>query len=80
MVVKFSVKPGSKLFYRFEGGSEIDATPQVDPNGEVALKLQIRKGQKEEYIFARTVLDEVSRHIKINIFSQSVTDIDKAEY
>jgi hypothetical protein len=78
VIVSFNVKPGSQLFYKDQGGSEIDVTPQVDSSGNVTLRTKIQKGQ--EYIFARTVLDAVTRFIRIDVYSQRVTDIDKKEY
>jgi hypothetical protein len=78
VIVTFDIKPGAQLFYKDEGGVEKDITSQVGPDGKVTLQTKIKQGQ--EYIFARTVLDEVTRHIKINVYSQKVSDIDKNEY
>ncbi|MBL0702246.1 MAG: hypothetical protein JJV91_02060 [Desulfosarcina sp.] len=78
IIITFSVKPSSQLFYKDQGGSEIDITSRVDRYGEIILKTKIKKGQ--EFIFARTVLDNVIRYIKINIYNQIVTDIDQTVY
>jgi len=76
--VTFRVKPGSRLFYRPQGGDEMDITSQVDSSGQVVLRTKITRGQK--YILARTVQDEVSRYIKINVHTQQVTDIEQEDY
>jgi hypothetical protein len=78
VIVRFDIKPGAQLFFKDEGGVEKDITSQVGPDGKVTLQTKINQGQ--EYIFARTVLDEVTRYIKINVYSQKVSDIDKSKY
>lgn len=78
VIVRFSIKPGAHLFFKDEGGTEKDITSQVGPDGKVTLQTKIKRGQK--YIFARTVLDEVTRYIKIDINSQKVSDIDRKDY
>jgi hypothetical protein len=78
VILKFTINQGSQLFYKDQGGSEKNITSMVDSRGRVTLPTKIKRGQ--EYIFARTVLDNVTRYIKIDVFSQQVTDITKAEY
>ena len=76
--VTFHVKPGSQLFYRPQGGDEMNITSRVDSSGKVVLRTKIKRGQK--YILARTVQDEVSRYIRINVHTQEVTDIGGEDY
>ncbi len=78
VLLSFRIKPGSQLFYKDQGGSEVDITSNVNSSGEVTLRTKIKKGQ--EFIFARTVLNKVSRFIKIDVYTQLVTDIDEIEY
>jgi len=78
VLVRFKITSGAKLFYKPQGEPEQDITHLVDANGNVALKTKIRRGQ--EYIYAKVVSGKVQRHIRINVYSQAVTDIDKTEY
>jgi hypothetical protein len=78
VIVRFGIKPGAQLFFKDQGGVEKDITSQVGHDGSVTLRTKIKQEQK--YIFARTVLDEVTRYIKIDVYSQEVSDIDKKEY
>jgi len=78
VTVTFSVRPGSKLFYRDVDGKEIDISGRVGPKGKVSLPTKIRKGQ--EFIYARAAKDAVTRYIRINIFTNEVKDIEKREY
>lgn len=78
IVVTFTIKPGSKLLYRDEGGREIDITPRVDAKGKVTLHTRIAKGQ--QFIYAHAVKDNVSRYIKIDVHSQQVNDATAREY
>lgn len=78
VIVRFNIKPGAQLFFKDEGGAEKDITSLVSPDGRVTLQTKINQGQK--YIFARTVLDEVSRYIKIDVNTQKVSNIDKKDY
>jgi hypothetical protein len=77
-IMSFRVSPGSKLFYKPQGGAEMDITSKVDEAGVVKLQTKIRRGQ--EFIYARAVKDSVTRYIKINVFSQAVTDIAAKDY
>ncbi len=78
IIIKFNIKPGAQLFFKDEGGAEKDITSLVGRDGRVILQTKINRGQK--YIFARTMLDEVSRYIKIDVNTQKVSDIDKKDY
>ena len=78
VILRFSVKPGSELFYKDQEGDEINITDKVDPWGNVEFNTKIGKGR--EYISARTVLGNVTRYIKIDIFTQVVSDIDPERY
>jgi hypothetical protein len=74
----FHVKPGSRLYYKNPGGMETDITAKVDKNGKVAFPAAIKEGQK--YIYARAVKDNVTRYIRINIFTNDVQDIASRDY
>lgn len=76
--ITFSVKPGSRLYYKNPGGVETDITAKVDKKGHVSFPAAIQEGQR--YIHARAVKDNVTRYIRINIFSNDVQDIPKREY
>jgi hypothetical protein len=78
IIVTFTIKPGSKLFYHDEGGREVDITPRVDAKGKVTLHTRIAKGQ--QFIYARALKDNVSRYIKIDVHSQQVGDATAREY
>lgn len=78
VIVNFTVTPGAKLFYKPQGGGEKDITKEVGPAGKVALRTTIAKGQ--EFLFARSVSGNVSRYVKINVFTQQVQEIQQAEY
>ncbi len=76
--ITFSVKPGSRLYYKNPGGVETDITAKVGKNGKVSFPASIQEGQR--YLHARAVKDNVTRYIRINIFSNEVRDIPKREY
>ncbi len=76
--VSFTVKPGSRLYYKDQNGNEQDITSQVGPNGKVAFPIQLREGQK--YVYARAVKDRVNRYIRVNIFTNQLQDITQGEY
>ena len=76
--ITFNVKPGSRLYYKNPGGVETDITAKVDKNGKVTLPTTIKEGQK--YIYARAVKDNVTRYIRINIFTNDMQDIAKRDY
>jgi hypothetical protein len=74
----FHVKPGSRLYYKNPGGVETDITAKVGKDGKVALPIVIKEGQR--YIYARAVKDNVSRYIRINLFTNEVQDIPRHDY
>ena len=76
--ITFNVKPGSRLYHKNPGGIETDITAKVDKNGKVTFPADIKEGQK--YIYARAVKDNVTRYIRINIFTNEVQDIPKRDY
>ena len=76
--ITFNVKPGSRLYHKNPGGVETDITAKVDKNGKVTFPAAIKEGQK--YIYARAVKDNVTRYIRINIFTNDVQDIPKRDY
>ena len=77
-LVTFSVKPGSRLYYKNPGGAERDITSQVDKKGKVVLHVSVKEGQK--YVHARAMKDNVTRYIRINIFSGQAQDITQRDY
>lgn len=76
--ITFNVKPGSRLYHKSPGGVETDITAKVDKNGKVTFPAAIKEGQK--FIYARAVKDNVTRYIRINIFTNDVQDIPKRDY
>jgi len=76
--ISFNIKPGSRLYYKHPGGVESDITAKVDKNGKVTFPTTIKEGQK--HIHARAVKDNVIRYIRVNIFTNEVTDIRKSDY
>lgn len=79
VTVTFHITPGADLFLKIEEKQpEENITDKVDATGKVRLKTKIHKGQ--EFIYARTIADNVERYIKINIYSQAVENITKEEY
>ena len=76
--ITFNVKPGSRLYYKHPGGLESDITAKVDKQGRVTFPTTIKEGQK--HIHARAVKDNVTRFIRINIFTNEVQDINKRDY
>jgi hypothetical protein len=78
VIVRFRITPGARLFIKPEGMPERDITEQVNPDGQVSVQTQVRRGQ--EFINARTVSGSIEKFIGINIYSQQTRDIDKEEY
>jgi hypothetical protein len=78
MTVTFNVKPGSRLYFKHPGGVESDITAKVDKHGKVTFPVTIKEGQK--HIFARAMKDNVTRYIRINLFTNEVKDVDRREY
>ena len=78
VIVNFTVTPGAQLFLRAEGDAEKDITPLVGANGAVLFKTSIHKGQ--DYIYARTVSENVVRYIRINVYTQQVDVIPRSAY
>jgi len=76
--LSFTVKPGSRLYYKHPGGVETDITAKVGKTGKVSFPTTIKEGQK--FIYARAVKDNVTRYISINIFTSDVKDINRREY
>jgi hypothetical protein len=78
VIVRFRITPGARLFFKPDGYIEKELTDRVDRNGEVSFPARIRRGQ--EYIFARVVSGGIEKFIKINVFTQAMTEIEKAAY
>ncbi|MDD4102080.1 MAG: hypothetical protein PHU80_05540 [Kiritimatiellae bacterium] len=77
-VITFNVKPGSRLYYKHPGGEETDITARVDKSGKASFTVAIKEGQK--YVHARAVKDNVMRYIRVNIFTNEITDIPVRSY
>lgn len=77
-VITFNVKPGSRLYYKLPDGAETDITARVDKSGKASFPVAIKEGQK--YIHARAVKDNVTRHVRVNIFNNEITDIPARSY
>jgi hypothetical protein len=79
MTVTFSVTPGAKLFYSPAAGQETEVpADQIAADGKVTMDVSIARGQ--EAVYGRTVLGEVEKCIKIDIYSGDVMQIARAEY
>ncbi len=76
--ITFTVKPGSRLYFKHPGEVEADITAKVGKNGRVSFPTTIKEGQK--FVFARAVKNNVTRHIRINIFTNEVKDIQPRDY
>ena len=76
--ITFHVKPGSRLYYKHPGDVETDITAKVGKSGKVSFPTAIKEGQK--FIYARAMKDNVTRYIRINIFTSEVQDINKRDY
>ena len=55
-----------------------DVSKLVEKDGKVRLSTYIQPG--ERFIYARSVLGNTERYIKINVYTQEVVEIDKSEY
>lgn len=77
-VITFNVKPGSRLYYKHPGGEETDITARVDKSGRASFPVAVKEGQK--YIHARAVKDNVTRHIRVNIFTNDIRDMPGRSY
>ena len=78
-VVRFKITPGASLFYSLGAGQEV-AVPreQVDSAGQVALTLRIPRGQR--YLYARSVVGEVQRCLRINCETGQTEEVERAAY
>ena len=76
--ITFTVKPGSRLYFKHPGGVETDITAKVGKNGQVRFPTTIKEGQK--FVYARAMKDNVTRYIRINIFTNEVQDIAQRVY
>lgn len=76
--ITFMVKPGSRLYFKHPGEVEADITAKIDKNGRVSFPTTIKEGQK--FVHARAVKNNVTRHIRINIFTNEVRDIQPRDY
>lgn len=76
--ITFMVKPGSRLYFKHPGGVETDITAKVGKNGQVRFPTTIKEGQK--FVYARAMKDNVTRFIRINIFTNEVQDINRRDY
>ncbi len=70
--------PGARLFYRDEEGKEHEITDRVSSEGVVKLYVKIRRDQ--DYFYAKTVSGQLERFIKVNIYTQEVSEITREEY
>lgn len=78
VIVKFTITPGSKLWYKPQGQLEIDITDKVDAKGNVQFATKIYKNQ--EYILGRTTYKGAERYIQVNIFTGEVREINQNKY
>lgn len=78
VIVRFRITPGARLFFKPDGYVEKELTERVDRNGEVSFPAKIRLGQ--EYIYARVVSGGIEKFIKINVFTQVMSEIEKTAY
>jgi hypothetical protein len=79
VTVTFAVTPGARLFYSPVAGEETEVPAEkIAADGKVSLDVSIARGQ--EAVYGRTVLGEVEKCIKIDIYTGEVTEITRAEY
>lgn len=78
MSFTFYVRPGSRLYYKDMNGNERDITSRVDGRGKVILPVTLR--DRQHYVYIRTLKDNVTRYIKINIFTNQMQDVSRSEY
>ncbi len=78
VIVRIRVTPGARLFYKPDGYLEKELTERIDRNGEISFPARIRPGQ--EHIFARVLSGGIEKFIKINVFTQAMTEIEKSAY
>ncbi|MDI9582964.1 MAG: hypothetical protein QM473_01915 [Acidobacteriota bacterium] len=77
--VTFMIAPGASLFYSPAPGAETSVPAEsIDETGKVTLEASIARGQ--EFVYGRTVLGEIERCIKIDIYTGEVAEISKAAY
>jgi hypothetical protein len=79
VTLNFTISPGAKLFYSAAAGQEAEvAADRIGAQGNVTMDVAIARGQ--DFVYARTVLGEVEKCIKVDIFDSSVSTISRAEY
>ncbi|MCE5218598.1 hypothetical protein LLH03_16370 [bacterium] len=79
MSITFMVTPGAQLFVSPKAGEEQQvAQDKIAADGTVAMDVPIVRGQ--ESVYARTVLGEVEKCIKIDLFTGAITEVTKANY
>jgi hypothetical protein len=78
VIVRFTVTPGTRLFYIPASGKEEEISKLVTANGTVELPTTIGRGQ--DYIYARTVAGQVKRYIRINVYTQAVEELSASAY
>jgi len=79
MVLKFTITPGAQLFYAVEGGYEEEVPDLfVSEDGQVELPVSVEEGQR--FVYARTLVGEVVRCIRVYIYTGETEDITLQEY
>ena len=79
ITVTFNIAPAAALFYSPAPGEEVAVPAEsVDETGKVTLDVSINRGQ--EFVYGRTVLGEIERCIKIDIYTGEVAEIAKDAY
>jgi hypothetical protein len=79
MTVSFKISPGAKLFFAAEGDREAEVHEDfIDKNGNVELPIAIEEGQK--YIYGRTILGNITKCIRVNIYTGETQEVSLDEY
>ncbi len=79
MALRFSISPGATLFYAADGDEEV-AVPDscIAVDGTVFFPTSVREGQR--YVYGRTVLGDVTKCIRIQVFTGHTEEIPLEEY
>lgn len=79
ILVRFKVTPGASLFYSIEAEKEVPVPrEQIGYNGDVTLRVRIPRSQ--EYVYARSVLGQVERYLRIDVESGQAEEIGRESY
>ncbi|OVE73708.1 hypothetical protein BVX93_01010 [bacterium B13(2017)] len=79
ITINFKISAGSELYYCIDPYKEISVPEEnIDPLGNVSLPIQIVRDQK--YIYAKSILAQVERYLRIDVETGQTEEIDKKIY